>query len=91
MFNENFPGQICNVNQFICHITYVSDVIRDDYTGDIKEIVGEKVDRQTYEEGEAELWNGETITTLSVNDYDKIYSDDNVLEALAKCYLENNM
>lgn len=64
----------------------VSDIIRDETTGYVKEIVGEKVDRRTYEESEKALWNGEEITTLSVSDYDKIYSDDNILEALAKCY-----
>ena len=66
----------------------VSEIIRDENTGCVKEIVGEKVDRQTYEESEKALWNGEQITTLSVSDYDKIYADDNLLEALAKCYLK---
>lgn len=65
----------------------VSDIIRDEYTGEIIDIVGEKVDRRTYEESEEALWDGEEITTLSVSDYDKIYSDDNLLEALAKCYI----
>ena len=66
----------------------VSDIIRDEKTGNVSEIVGEKVDRQTYEAREKALWKGEQITTLSVNDFDKIYSDDNLLEALAKCYLK---
>lgn len=64
----------------------VSDIIRDEATGYVSRIVGEKVDRQTYEASEKALWNGEQITTLSVSDFDKIYSDDNLLEALAKCY-----
>lgn len=69
----------------------VSDIIRDEKTGCVKEIAGEKVDRQTYEEYEKALWKGEQFTTLSVSDYDKIYSDDNLPEALAKCYLKNKM
>lgn len=66
----------------------VSDIIRDETTGYVKRIVGDKVNRQTYEASEKELWKGEQITTLSVSDFDKIYSDDNLLEALAKCYLK---
>ena len=68
-----------------------SDIIRDENTGYVKEIIGEKVDRQTYEKSEASLWSGEQITTLSISDYDKIYADDNLLEALAQCYLKNRM
>lgn len=44
-----------------------------------------------YEKSEASLWSGEQITTLSISDYDKIYADDNLLEALAQCYLKNRM
>ena len=44
------------------------------------------MERETYEESEKDLWSGEEITTLSVRDYDKIYLDDDILEALAKCY-----
>jgi hypothetical protein len=69
----------------------VSDIIRDENTGYVKEIIGEKVNRQTYEKSEAGLWDGEQITTLSISDYDKIYPDNNLLEALAKCYLKNRM
>lgn len=67
----------------------VTDIIRDENTGYVKEIVGEKVDRQTYEANEQALWGGEEITTLSVNDFDKIYSDYNLAETLAKCYMKN--
>ncbi|MBO5056576.1 MAG: hypothetical protein J6C64_09545 [Lachnospiraceae bacterium] len=66
----------------------VTDIIRDENTGYVSEIAGEKVDRQTYEASEKALWNGEQITTLSVSDFDKIYSDDNLSEALAKCYIK---
>lgn len=48
----------------------VSDIIRDENTGYVKEIIGEKVDRQTYEKSEASLWSGEQITTLWLFDYD---------------------
>lgn len=64
----------------------VSEIIRDEATGNVKEIVGDMVDRQTYEAWEKALWQGEEITTLSVDDFDKIYADDNVAEALAKSY-----
>ena len=64
----------------------VSEIIRDETTGYVERIVGDKVDRETYEASERELWKGEQITTLSVSDFDKIYSDDDLLEALAKCY-----
>ena len=67
----------------------VSNIIRDETTGDVKEIVGDKVTRETYEASEKALWNGEQVTTLSVSDFDKIYCDDNVAEALAKCYTKN--
>lgn len=66
----------------------VSDIIRDETTGYVKKIVGDKVNRQAYEASEKALWNGEQITTLSVSDFDKIYPDDNLLEALAKCYMK---
>ncbi len=66
----------------------VADIVRDETTGNVIRIVGDKVDRETYEAGEKALWNGEEFTTLSVQDFDKIYSDDNVAEALAKCYLK---
>lgn len=32
------------------------------------------------------LWDGEAVTVLQVKDFDKIYSDDNLLESLARCY-----
>ena len=67
----------------------VSDIIRDQTTGDVKEIVGDKVTQEVYEASEEALWNGEQITTLSVSDFDKIYRDDNVSEALAKCYMKS--
>ena len=67
----------------------VSKILRDEDTGYVKEIVGDKVDRQTYEASEKALWNGEQITTLSVSDFDKIYSDDDLSEALAKCYMKS--
>lgn len=67
----------------------VSDIIRDENTGYVKEIVGEKVDRQTYEAYEQALWDGKEITTLSTDDFDKIYPDYNLAEALAKCYMKN--
>lgn len=66
----------------------VSDIIRDETTGNVKEILGDKVTRQEYESSEEALWNGERFTTLSVNDFDKIYCDDNVPEALARCYMK---
>lgn len=65
----------------------VSDIIRDSNTGEVKEIAGEKVNRLVYEESEKELFGKEEVTTLSVSDYDKIYADDNIAEALAKCYI----
>lgn len=67
----------------------VSEIIRDEATGNVKKIVGDKVDRQTYEAWEKALWKGEEITTLSISDFDKIYADDNVSEALAKSYIKN--
>ena len=66
----------------------VSDIIRDEITGQVREIIGEKADRKTYEANERSLWKEEQITALSVNDFDKIYSDDNLAVALAKCYLK---
>lgn len=66
----------------------VSDIIRDKTTGNVKEIVGDKVSRQVYEAREEALWNGEQVTQVSVNDFDKIYCDDNLSEALAKCYMK---
>lgn len=66
----------------------VSDIIRDETTGNVKEIIGDKVTEQVYESSEAALWNGEQVTELSVTDFDKIYCDDNVEEALAKCYMK---
>lgn len=67
----------------------VTDIIRDENTGEVKEIVGEKADRQTYEANERALWGGKEFITLSVDDFDKIYSDYNLKEALAKCYMKN--
>lgn len=67
----------------------VSDIIRDETTGNVKEIVGEKVTLKEYEAREVALWNGEQVTQLSVNDFDKIYCDDNLLEALAQCYMKS--
>ncbi|MDE6014777.1 MAG: hypothetical protein K2H41_03595 [Acetatifactor sp.] len=66
----------------------VSDIIRDKTTGNVKEIIGDKVTRQVYEASEEALWNGEQVTQVSVNDFDKIYCDDNLSEALAKCYMK---
>lgn len=66
----------------------VSDIIRDKTSGNVKEIVGNKVTRQVYEASEEALWNGEQVTQVSVNDFDKIYCDDDLLEALAKCYVK---
>lgn len=66
----------------------VSDIIRDETSGDVKEIIGDKVTREVYEANEEALWNGEQITRVSVNDFDKIYCDDNLSEALAKCYMK---
>lgn len=82
---EEYADATFNVEYYV----NVSEIIRDDYTGNVIEIVGEKVDCETYEQCETELWAGEEVTTLSVDDYDKIYSGDNILEALAKCYLES--
>lgn len=73
----------------VAYYVNVSEIVRDEQTGCVKEIKGEKVDRQTYERSEAELWQGEQFTTLAVKDYDKIYSDDNPEEALAKCYMKH--
>lgn len=84
---EEYADATFNVEYYV----NVSDIIRDENTGYVKEIIGEKVDRQTYEKSEASLWSGEQITTLSISDYDKIYADDNLLEALAQCYLKNRM
>lgn len=67
----------------------VSDIVRDETTGDVKEIVGDKVGRQVYEASEEALWNGEQAVQVSVDDFDKIYCDDNLLEALAKCYVKS--
>ena len=64
----------------------VSEIIRDKTTGDVKEIVGDKVDKETYEVYEKALWKGEEVTTLSVEDFDKIYIDDDLKKALAQCY-----
>lgn len=64
----------------------VSDIIRDETTGYVKEIVGDKVELPIYEAKEKELWKGEKVITLSVSDFDKIYPEDNLLEALAQCY-----
>lgn len=64
----------------------VSEIIRDKQTGDVKEIVGEKVDKNTYEEYEKALWKGEEVTTLSVGDFEKIYIDDDLDKALSQCY-----
>lgn len=73
----------------VAYYVNVSDIVRDEQTGYVKEIKGEKVDRQAYERSEAELWQGEQFTTLAAKDYDKIYSDDNPEEALAKSYMKH--
>ena len=73
----------------MCRYEYyvnVSEIIRDENTGDVKEIVGEKVDKDTYDAYEEALWQGEQVTTLKVEDYDKIYIDDDLAWALAQCY-----
>ena len=62
----------------------VSEIIRDGLTGEY-EIVGEKVDKETYEAYERALWKGEQVTTLKVEDFDKIYLDDDLEKALAQC------
>lgn len=64
----------------------VSDIIRDETTGEVKEIVGDRVDREAYERAEEALWNGAQVTTLTVEDFDKIYSDDDLEASLARCY-----
>ena len=66
----------------------VSGIVRDENTGDVIEIVGEKVDRITYEAAEKNLWNGEEVTTLQVTDFDKIYFGDNICEALARIFIK---
>ena len=50
------------------------------------EIKGQKVDEATYNAANEALWNGEQYITVTAADYDKIYSDYDTLEALAKCY-----
>ncbi len=64
----------------------VSEIVRDKNTGNVKTIVGDNVDRETYEEYEKVLWKGEEVTTLSVEDFDKINIDDDLTKALAQCY-----
>ena len=59
---EEYADATFNVEYYV----NVSDIIRDENTGYVKEIIGEKVDRQTYEKSEASLWSGEQITTLSI-------------------------
>ena len=66
----------------------VSDIVRDETTGDVKEIIGDKVSKEVYEASEEALWNGEQVTELSVADFDKIYRDDDMPEALARCYMK---
>lgn len=51
-------------------------------------IDGKKVDKKTYEEYENALWGGNTFITLAVTDFDKIYVDYDLAEALAKCYMK---
>lgn len=63
----------------------VSDIIRDRETGEVTEIVGKKVSQAEYEQAEKNLWGGEVYVTLQVTDFDKIYCDDDIVEALAKC------
>ena len=67
----------------------VTDILRDEQTGGVTRIVGNKVDRKTYEACEEALWNGEEVTTLSVQDFDKIYCDYDVERALAKSFLSH--
>lgn len=62
----------------------VSEIIRDEISGEY-EIIGEKVDKETYEEYERALWKGEQVTTLQVEDFDKIYMEDDLEKALAQC------
>ncbi len=64
----------------------VREITRDDYTGVMDEIKGQKVDEATYNAANEALWNGEQYITVTAADYDKIYSDYDTLEALAKCY-----
>ncbi len=66
----------------------VTDIIRDRQKDEV-EIKGKKVTQAEYEQAEEELWGGEVYTTLKVTDFDKVYCDDDILEALAKCYLKN--
>lgn len=66
----------------------VTAIIRNEKSGEIKKIVGEKVDQDTYERAERELWNEENFITLEVSDFDKIYCDDDLVEALARSYIK---
>lgn len=82
-FNESYE----DADIYYEYYVDVSDIIRDEDTSEVLDIVGKKVDKQTYEEYEKLIWNGNEITTLSVSDFDKIYQDYDLNAALVSCYL----
>ena len=64
----------------------VKEITRDEKSGVTKPIKGEMVDESTYESAIENLWDGEKGKSLNSSDFDKIYSDYNIFESLAKCY-----
>lgn len=64
----------------------VKEIIYDEYTGIVEPLKGKKVDESEFNAANDALWNDEEYKTLSVSDFDKIYSDYDILESLAKCY-----
>lgn len=68
----------------------VTEITRDEmsnHPGSHK-IYGEKTDKKTYEAAEKELWQGAQVTTLTEEDYDIFYAENDTAQALAKAYMK---
>lgn len=64
----------------------VKDISRDDYTGVTKLIKGRKVSEEEYSRTLDSLWEGEEYRSLTVSNFDKIYSDYDITESLAESF-----
>ena len=64
----------------------VKEITRDEYTGVTDSLKGKKVNEGEFNAACEVLWNGEEYKTVTGSDFDRIYSDYDYLNSLAKCY-----
>jgi len=64
----------------------VKEITRNEYTGVTDPLKGKKVSESEFNAANEALWNGEEYKTVTGSDFDRIYSDYDFLESLARCY-----